>query len=62
MGMKYITSMQAANLLGVTKRYINTMCANGDIPGAYKNGYRWMIPEEAVLKKTEPGGLRQILL
>ena len=55
MGMKYITSMQAANLLGVTKRYINTMCANGDIPGAYKNGYRWMIPEEAVLKKTEPG-------
>ena len=50
--MKYITSMQAANILGVTKRYINTMCAAGEIQGAYKNGYRWMIPEDAVLKKT----------
>lgn len=52
--MKYITSMQAANILGVTKRYINTMCAAGEIQGAYKNGYRWMIPEDAVLKKTRP--------
>lgn len=54
MVMKYITSMQAANILGVTKRYINTMCAAGEIQSAYKNGYRWMIPEDAVLKKTRP--------
>lgn len=25
--MKYLTSMQEADLLGVTKRYINLMCA-----------------------------------
>lgn len=51
--MKYISSMQAAELLGVSKRYINKMCADGEIPGAYKNGYRWMIPEDSI--HTKPG-------
>ena len=53
--MKYITSLQAAELLDVSKRHINNMCAGGEIPGAYKDGYRWMIPEEAILKKAGTG-------
>lgn len=47
--------MQAAKLLGVTKRCINNKCVNGEIPGAYKNGYRWMIPEESILSKAGNG-------
>lgn len=53
--MAYITSMQAAEMLGVTKRYINTLCANGEIPGAYKNGYRWMIPEHEISLRVGSG-------
>ncbi|MCF0132462.1 MAG: helix-turn-helix domain-containing protein [Blautia sp.] len=46
--MEYLTSMQAAERTGFTKRYINTMCANGEFPGAYKKGNRWMIPNTAL--------------
>ena len=53
--MKYITSLQAAELLDVSKRHINNMCAGGEILGAYKDGYRWMIPEEAILQKAGTG-------
>ncbi|MBP3609069.1 MAG: helix-turn-helix domain-containing protein [Lachnospiraceae bacterium] len=49
--MEYITSMQAAELTGFTKRHINNMCANGELPGAYKKGYRWMIPMEVVSER-----------
>lgn len=49
--MEYLTSLQAAEMMGLTKRYINTMCANGEIPGAYKKGYRWMIPADAITAK-----------
>ena len=48
--MKYLTSAQAAAYLGYTKRYINTLCVKGEFPGAYKNGYRWMIPESSLSK------------
>lgn len=50
--MKYLTSIQAAELMGLSKRYINIMCARGELPGAYKKGYRWMIPAEAIMAKT----------
>ena len=49
--MKYITSAQAAELMNVSKRYINAACARGEIRGAYKEGYRWLIPEESILSK-----------
>ena len=45
--MKYITSMQAAKKWDLTKRRVNSLCQEGAIPGAVKDGYRWMIPEEA---------------
>ena len=56
--MEYITSMQAAELTGFTKRHINNMCVNGELPGAYKKGYRWMIPMEAVSERITNGTKR----
>lgn len=56
--MEYITSMQAAELTGFTKRHINNMCVNGELPGAYKKGYRWMIPMEAVSERIANGTKR----
>lgn len=53
--MEYITSMQAAELTGFTKRHINNMCMNGELPGAYKKGYRWMIPMKAVSERITNG-------
>ena len=50
--MTYISSAKAAEILGVTKRYISALCTRGEIPGAYKNGTRWKIPEDAVLAKA----------
>ncbi len=29
------------------------MCAKGELAGAYKKGYRWMIPAEAIMAKAE---------
>ena len=49
--MKFITSAQAAELMNVSKRYINAACARGEIRGAYKEGYRWLIPEESIISK-----------
>ena len=56
--MEYITSMQAAELTGFTKRHINNMCMNGELPGAYKKGYRWMIPIKAVSERITNGTKR----
>lgn len=50
--MKYLTSMQMAEKWGLTKRRVNSLCQSGSIAGAYKEGYRWMIPEDA----AKPGG------
>lgn len=53
--MDYLTSLQAAEMTGLTKRYINIMCANGEISGAFKKGNRWMIPPEAIFSRAEHG-------
>lgn len=45
--MQYYTSAQMAEKWGITKRRVNSLCQNGEIKGAYKDGYRWMIPEDA---------------
>lgn len=54
--MKYLTSMQTAQQLGVSKRRVNYMCQHGQVPGVVKEGSRWMIPQEYVCKKTGTGG------
>lgn len=47
---EYITSAQMAEQLGITKRQVNALCAEGKIEGVYKKGNRWMIPAAAVEK------------
>ncbi|MBQ9063265.1 MAG: AAA-like domain-containing protein [Eubacterium sp.] len=37
--------------MNVSKRYINAACARGEIRGAYKEGYRWLIPEDSIFSK-----------
>lgn len=59
--MQYLTSIQMAEKWGLTKRRVNALCQNGDISGAYKDGYRWMIPEDAGKpegRKQEPGSMK----
>lgn len=58
--MKYITSAQAAELMNVSKRYINAACARGEIRGAYKEGYRWLIPEDSILSKKSIRKARRV--
>lgn len=53
--MNYLTSLQAAEKLGKTKRYINMLCNAGKIEGAYKEGIRWMIPADFVENKVGSG-------
>ena len=50
--MKYYTTKEAAELLGVTKRYITKLCVNKAIDGAEKKGSRWMIPETFIAEKN----------
>ena len=49
--MNYLTSLQAAEKWSLTKRRVNSLCKEGLIPGAVKEGYRWMIPEDAEYEK-----------
>ena len=51
--MKYYTTKEAAELLGVTKRYITKLCAGKAIAGAEKKGSRWMIPESFIAEKSK---------
>ena len=45
--MEFLTSMEVAKRIGKTKRWVNDCCAKGLIKGAYKEGNRWRIPENA---------------
>lgn len=51
--MQYYTSAQMAEKWGITKRRVNSLCQTGEIKGAYKDGYRWMIPESAMKPGSE---------
>ena len=51
--MKYYTTKEAAELLGVTKRYITKLCVSKVIIGAEKRGSRWMIPESFIAGKRK---------
>ena len=44
MGM--MTSLQAAEKWKISKRQVNSLCANGRIPGARFENNRWMIPDD----------------
>lgn len=54
--MEYLTSAQTAEKWGLTKRMVNSLCQKERVAGAYKNGYRWMIPADAVRPGTDKRG------
>ncbi len=58
--MKYYSTKEAAELLGVTKRYITKLCVEEAITGARKNGSRWMIPESFIERKKKPNSLKRV--
>ena len=41
-----MTTREASERWGISERRINTLCAEGRLPGAYKEGNRWFIPQE----------------
>jgi excisionase family DNA binding protein len=43
-----LTVRQAAEVLGVGMRHVLTLLYEGKLPGSYKLGLQWQIPEEAV--------------
>lgn len=45
--MDYITSKEISLIWGISNRRVNTLCKDGRIIGAYKNGLMWMIPKTA---------------
>lgn len=45
--VKYITATEYAELHGKSRPMVKKLCADGRIPGAYKNSSGWMIPEDA---------------
>lgn len=49
-----ISAVEAAERLGISKKWILALCAQGRIPGARKIGRQWVIPPGA---KIEPTGL-----
>ena len=53
----FITPKEAALILHKTSDYIRKLCANGELPGAYKFGSAWLIPQSAVDNfKPKPRG------
>ena len=42
-----MTIKEAASAWGITERRVNELCKAGRIPGAYKNGKQWFIPNDA---------------
>lgn len=51
--MNYLSCVDAAKAMGITVRRIQQMCKSGEIPGAFKEGRSWLIPENSVLLEAE---------
>ena len=45
--MKYLSTFEAAEKLGVSPRRVGVLCNENRIPGAQRAGCRWIIPENA---------------
>ncbi len=50
---RLITSSDVAKRLGVSNHVVQSLCRNGMLFGAVKQGNRWVIPEESVEKYLE---------
>lgn len=51
--MRYVSISQMAEVWGIKQRRIRVLCAEGRIPGAFKMGAYWSIPENAEKPKDE---------
>ena len=45
--MKYLSTFEAAEKLGVSPRRVGVLCNENRIPGAQRAGCRWIIPGNA---------------
>lgn len=45
--MRYISTAEAGQKWGLTKRRVLVLCKEDRIPGAQKAGRNWIIPEDA---------------
>jgi helix-turn-helix protein len=48
-----ITTTQAAELLGMTPRNVQILCASGKIRGAVKFGRDWAIPNPPIIEDKD---------
>ena len=46
--MEYLSCSDASKAMGFSVRRIQQMCKNGELPGAIKEGRKWLIPDEAI--------------
>lgn len=53
MSEKMLTSVEAAQALGITRQRVQVLISNGQLPGAVKFGRDWAIPESSVNKYKE---------
>ena len=46
--MEYLSCSEASKAMGFSVRRIQQMCKNGELPGAIKEGRKWLIPDETI--------------
>lgn len=46
--MEYLSCSDASKVMGFSVRRIQQMCKNGELPGAIKEGRKWLIPDETI--------------
>lgn len=46
--MEYLSCSEASKAMGSSVRRIQQMCKNGELPGAIKEGRKWLIPDETI--------------
>lgn len=46
--MEYLSCSDASKAMGFSVRRIQPMCKNGELPGAIKEGRKWLIPDETI--------------
>lgn len=46
--MEYLSCSDASKAMGFSVRRIQQMCKNGELPGAIKEGRKWLIPDETM--------------
>lgn len=56
MDFNYISTKEAAKLLGVTERYVQMLCKEGKIEGAVKFNDQgvWLIPKTYIENRLHP--------